>query len=448
MTFLQFSDGKAAPLIQHRTTRAGFIVAALCAAYAVAFVDRSLMGVAGAPIKIALGLSDTQFGLMHGLAFVALYCLCGIPAGWMADRLDRRMLISAALLFWSVMTAACGLTTSASLFFMARVGVGLGEAILVPAGMSLLSSAVDKARMARSVAIFLMGAALGNAVALLGGGFLLNRLNAYNPFQAIVAPWQVLFLIACVPGLVLGVVFACVREPEREASVRATNESVGGLFYALEHLWAFRKAYGFLTAATGCSVMLAQAQSAWAPLFYARKFGLFPGDSAISVGLMFLLSAPIGQWAGGLSIDRLSARGVSAPSHLVLTVCALAAVPPAYLFCLSDDLWISRAAYVVFNFLVFAATPAGLTGWQFLTPERNAGVTIAILISLVTLMGAGLGPVLVGWANDSIFQDESALGISLFAVISAAAAACVVLSIFGRKSYALAIVVRRQSVGQ
>jgi hypothetical protein len=109
---------------------------------------------------------------------------------------------------------------------------------------------------------------------------------------------------------------------------------------------------------------------------------------------------------------------------------------------------VSRAAYVVFNFLVFAATPTGLTGWQLLTPERVAGVTMAILVSLVTLMGAGLGPILVGWAKDSIFRDESALGTSLFSVISIAAAACFVLSICGRKPYSEALAARRQSFGE
>lgn len=170
-----------------------------------------------------------------------------------------------------------------------------------------------------------------------------------------------------------------------------------------------------------------------------------PGDSAISFGTMFLLSAPLGQWAGGLAIDRLFMRGDAAPSHRILALCALAAVPPTWLFCVSGDLWLSRAAYLVFNFLVFAATPAGLTGWQLLTPERNAGVIIAILVSLVTLLGAGLGPILVGWANDSVFRDEAALGMSLFAVIAIAAAACLAMATCGRRSYAQAIAVQRRS---
>ncbi|UZE49838.1 MFS transporter [Rhodopseudomonas sp. P2A-2r] len=405
----------------------------------MAFIDRALIGVAGAPIKHDFGLSDTQFGLMHGMAFVALYCLCGIPMGWIADCVDRRLMIAAALLFWSVMTAICGLAGSFSQFFMARIGVGLGEAVLVPAGMSLLSSVVSRHRMARSVAIFLMGAALGSSIALLGGGFLLNHFSAANPLQGQYEPWQLLFLIACVPGLVLAVVFALIREPPRIRSEADPARFSSSVVDALSHLGQFKKAYGFLTAATACSVLLAQAQAAWVPLLYVRKFGLSAGDSAIWLGIMFVISAPIGQWVGGLLIDWLYARKVPAPSNVVLASCAIAAILPAYVFCSSDQLWTSRAAYVLFNFLVFAATPAGLTGWQQLTPKRMAGLTIAILVSVVTLVGVDIGPALVGWLIDRVFQSEAAIGYALFLVIAVTAVLCCAFSISGRKAYSEAL---------
>jgi MFS family permease len=429
-------------LIGREATRPALIVAALCAAYAVAFVDRSLVAVAGGPIKNDLGLSDIQFGLISGTAFVVLYCLCGLPMGWMADRFDRRMTITAGLLFWSAMTVFCGLAGSFAVFFTARVGVGLGEAILLPAGMSLLSSAVAKEKMARAVAIFLMGSTIGNGTAFLGGGFLLNRLSGLNPgfpFAGQMAPWQILFLTASLPGLVLAVLFAQIREPRRSAQGAVVAGFWSGAMAAILHMLNFRRAYGFLTAATACSIILTQAQAAWVPLVYVRNFGLSSGDSAISVGLMFIISAPIGQWVGGFLIDNLRMRGVRAPTHVVLALCAVMALPAAFLFCTSDQLAASRSAYVLFNFLVFAATPAGLTGWQLLTPERNAGMTVAILVSVVTLIGVGLGPVVVGWLNDYVFQDEAALGKSLFIVILLSGLACFGLALTGRGAYAEAI---------
>src|ERR1700727_1320689 len=103
------------------------ILALLFCSYVAAFIDRGLVSVAGAPIKHDLGLSDIQFGLLNGTAFVALYCVCGIPLGWLADRTDRRAVIAIGLLFWSAMTAACAIDDSLGGFFLARAGVGLGE---------------------------------------------------------------------------------------------------------------------------------------------------------------------------------------------------------------------------------------------------------------------------------------------------------------------------------
>jgi MFS family permease len=348
-------------------------------------------------------------------------------------------MIAAALLFWSVMTAICGLAGSFSQFFMARIGVGLGEAVLVPAGMSLLSSVVPPHKMARSVAIFLMGAAIGNAIALLGGGFLLNQFSVVNPLQGRYQPWQLLFLIACVPGLILAAIFAFIREPPRIRADAYPARFSSSVVEALGHLGRHRRAYGFLTVATTCSVLLAQAQAAWVPMLYVRKFGLSAGDSAIWLGVMFVVSAPIGQWAGGVLIDRLYARQVPAPSNVILASCSVTATLPAFIFCTSDELWLSRAAYVLFNFLVFAATPAGLTGWQQLTPPRIAGLTVAILVSVVTLLGAGIGPAIVGWLNDGIFGSEAGVGHSLFLVIAISAVLCFSFSIGGRKAYSTAL---------
>src|SRR5580693_6148662 len=111
-----------------------YVLGLLFCSYIVAFIDRGLVSVAAAPIKHDLHLSDAQLGLLNGTAFVALYCVCGIPLGWLADRIDRRAVIALGLLIWSAMTAACAITGSFGAFFLARVGVGLGEACLVPAG--------------------------------------------------------------------------------------------------------------------------------------------------------------------------------------------------------------------------------------------------------------------------------------------------------------------------
>lgn len=413
------------------------LVLLLSLSYAVSFVDRALVAVAGAPIKQAFALSDTQFGLLHGLAFVAMYCLCGIPFGWLADRADRRRILAGGLLFWSVMTAVCGLADSFALFFVARIGVGLGEACLVPVAMSMLGSAIPREHMARSVTVFLMGATLGNAAALIGGGRLLAWMADSAALEAWVAApdaWRVLFVVAAVPGVLLAVLALCMAEPPRTAG--AQPSAGAGLAAAARHLRSHASAYFFLTAATACSVTLAQAQAAWMPMFFSRRFGFGSGESAMMVGIIFLATAPSGQWVGGRVLTYLQGRGAPAPSNLLLAGAALLCLPAAAVFCLADDPDTSRAAYAVFNFLVFSATPAGLTGWQLLTPDRVRGVLIALLVSVVTLVGVGIGPGAVGLLIDRGFGDPQAIHLALLSVIALAALACAATALAGLRSVA------------
>jgi MFS family permease len=408
------------------------ILSLLFCSYVVAFIDRGLVSVAGAPIKHDLGLSDTQFGLLNGTAFVALYCLCGIPLGWLADRTDRRAVIALGLLIWSAMTAACAMTDSFAAFFIARVGVGLGEACLVPAGISLLGSVTPRHRMARTVAIFLMGAAVGNVLALLAGGWILEHIGAAKiPGLVEIAPWRALFLLAAIPGFALAALVMGIREPARAASsVRPWD----ALKTASALLYDNRRAYVPLTIATACIITLSQTQAAWVPLFYVRAFGLAPGQAARTVGLMFLLSAPTGQWLGGLLIDHLRVRGIAAAPHVLQAGCSILCIPAAVVFCSAKQLSISEAGYVVFNLLVFAATPAGMTGWQLLTPERFQGLIVALLIAVVTLIGVGVGPVVVGLLTDRLFGHE--IGVSLLCVVVGAGIVGFFSALSGRRAFA------------
>ncbi len=429
--------------IDRRQARAARrVVLLLALSYAVSFVDRALVAVAGAPIRHEFGLSDTQFGSLHGLAFAAMYCLCGVPFGWLADRVARRGLLAAGLVFWSAMTALCGLATSYPMFFAARIGVGFGEACLVPVAMSMLGNTVARGEMAQAVAIFLMGATLGNSAALIGGGQLLSALGndavraAWHLGSA--PPWRVLFGVAALPGFVVALLAMMLREPPRDG-VDSSAAGARGLRAAALHLRAHGRAYGFLTAATACSVTLSQAQAAWMPLFFVRRFGLAPGDAATTVGLLFLATAPAGQWAGGRALAlMLQRRGVDAPANLLLALTGLLSLPAAACFCFADDRRTCELGYAAFNFIVFSATPAGMTGWQWLTPDRVRGLLVAVLVAAVTLVGVGLGPSAVGLLTDRWFADPRALNLALLMLVCAAGLACAAFALAGRRAFARA----------
>ena len=430
--------------MQSSTRRTGtgsspwYVAGLMGCGYAVSFLDRALVSVAGAPIKQDLGLSDTQFGLLQGTSFVILYSLCGLPLGRLADRVDRRRMIALGILFWTAMTMVCGLAGSFAMFFLARIGVGLGEASLVPAGMSLIGSVMPRDKMARAIAVVIMGATIGTATALMGGGYLLGGFGAAGPIDlpllGVIAPWQALFLIAGLPGLAVAALVMTIREPARAAVPRA-QASLGA---ALAHVRAHLPAYGFLTAAACCNVTIAQTQGAWAPLFFVRQFGLSPGASAMLVGAMFLVSAPTGQLLGGILTDRLQARSIAGAQNLVMALLLALALIPGAVFCTTDNLWLAQASYPLFTFLVSAATPTGLAALQLLTPGRHRGTLSALFLSIVTLVGLGLGPAAVGLLTDHLFHDERALGSSLLIVILVAGSAGPLLALAGRRPFARA----------
>ena len=419
------------------------IIALLSCAYVVAFIDRGLVATAGAPLQRDLHLSDTQFGLLSGPAFVVFFCLCSIPLGWLADRTSRQGVIAIGMCAWSLMTSVCALTSSFAGFFVARLGVGLGEACLVPAALSLIRNAAPRGELAKAVALFLMGATVGNAIALVGGSQIIEHLGVALgtiPGMGGITPWRALFALASVPGMVLAVFVMRLRIPPRIPSTASLPRALRNAWRVLQ---VRRCAYFWLTASTTCIIVLSQTPTAWMPLWYVRRYGLSPGHSAMLIGLLFVISAPTGQWFGGMLIDRMRSRGVTAAPQLLQGGSALLCLPFAWGFCSSSTLSGSAASYAIYNLLAFAATPAGMTGWQWLTPQRAQGLIIALLVSGVTMAGIGLGPSAVGIVSD----HTGSLGRALFVILVACALAGTSCALLGTPGFVKATEQIRKRLG-
>ena len=200
---------------------AWYVAILLAAAHLVSFVDRFVMSLVMEPLKADLGLSDFQLGLLQGTGFVILYTLVALPLGLMADRVNRRNLIVAGIVLWSLATGLCGLAYSFGSLFLARIGVGFGEAALVPAAMSLLAAYFPRRQLGRAVSLFTTGASLGKSTALIGGGAVLAMLVAAGgltlPGIGRLVPWQGTFVVMAVPGFLLAALLLTLREPPRPA---------------------------------------------------------------------------------------------------------------------------------------------------------------------------------------------------------------------------------------
>jgi MFS family permease len=188
--------------------------------YTLSFVDRQILGLLVPFIKADLKINDTLVGLLAGTAFALFYAVMGLPLGRVADSANRRNLISISIAFWSIFTAACALARSYTTLFLARVGVGVGEAGLNPASFSILSDLFPKERLGAALSVFYIGNLLGSSLALIVGGTVVQAVTRQPevtlPILGAMASWRLTFLILGLPGLFFALLVFTVKEPIRK----------------------------------------------------------------------------------------------------------------------------------------------------------------------------------------------------------------------------------------
>lgn len=418
------------------TVYAWYVALLLSTGHLVSFIDRFLMSLVMEPLKHDLGVSDTQLGLLQGTGFVILYTLLAVPLGRMADSVNRRNLIIAGILLWSSATALCGFASSFGSLFLARIGVGFGEAALVPAAMSILASYFPRSQIGRAVSVFTLGASLGKSAALIGGGAILAMLTVAGglplPGLGRLLPWQGTFVLMAIPGIALALLLLTVREPARVASTTIKPSIASAAAYVRTH----RSAYFSHTAAASCAILVIQSLAAWAPTFYQRLFAMTAPQAGLLVGSVILVAAPAGHLTGGYLTDLFEKRGSPAPAAPVMIIGLIGAIPVMIVLGLTRSLPISLAAYGLLNFGVTMGAPASLAGIQMLTPDRLRGVVTSMFLATITLIGIGLGPPLVGLVTDTLFHDPKALGLSLILVITMVGILGSALALLSRRFFA------------
>lgn len=381
---------------------AWYVALLLATAHLVSFIDRYLMSLVMEPLKADLAISDTQLGLLQGTGFVILYTLVAVPLGRAADRVNRRNLIVAGIVIWSIATALCGLATSFGGLFAARIGVGFGEAALVPAAMSLLAAYFPRHQLGRAVSLFTTGASLGKSAALIGGGAVLAVLTIAGGLSlggtTMLAPWQGTFVLMAIPGLVIAALMFTVREPAREAVSATVAEP--GIADAWRYVVQHRAAFFLHTGASALVVLTIQSIAAWAPSFYIRFFDLTPSQAGVAIGSVTLLAAPLGHLSGGALTDWFQKRSWRSPVAPVIVIGMAGAIPSVTLFVVSENLPLSLVAYGLLSFFITLAAPASLAGLQMLAPDRLRGILTSMFLAVVTLVGIGIGPALVGLCTD------------------------------------------------
>lgn len=417
-----------------------YVAAVLCAAHTVSLIDRFVMALVTEPVRAAMHLSDTQLGLLQGTGFVILYCGFAIPLGAVADVTNRRNLIMVGISIWSLATAAAAFTNSFETLFLTRILVGMGEACLIPAGMSLLTAYFAPANLARGTAIFGLGANFGYGLAFLGGGAMLALLQAGGglalPGFGLLTPWQGIFIFAGATAMPVLLMLLWLREPPRRHSIAGgVRTRLGGAAEGLSWLWTNLRSYlpflvvGALTAVTGYAV------TSWSPSLFVRLHGLTTPEASRLIGLIGIAAGPLGTIAGGMLLDRLRSRGVIGAPLVIMGAGCVYTLATVAAFCNAPNLPIAIAMFSLFMFGSTFVLPSLYVGMQLLTPDRHRGIAASFNMMTYTLCGLGLGPTAVGAISDRLPAGEGTLGTAAVIVEIAMAAIIVPVAILARHRF-------------
>lgn len=396
-----------------------YVVGVLMLVYVFSFIDRQILNLLVGPIRTDLGISDTQMSLLMGFSFAVFYTLCGIPLGRLADSKSRRGLIAAGLVFWSLATAACGMVSRYWQLFIARVGVGVGEAALSPAAYSLITDYFPKEKRATAMSVYSMGIFIGAGIAFLLGGLVIKFAVAHGPVTlpliGEIRPWQVVFLILGGAGVLFSLVLFTVREPPRTGSHQAPPLREVLAYFGKNRRTVLCHNFGFAFLA-----LSSYSASAWIPSFFVRVHGWDAGHLGLVYGSIVTVFAPAGTVFGGWLADRWSKQGVTDATLRVGLYAAIGCVPLGSLFVFPASANLAAALLIPGAFLLgmpFGVAPAGV---QELMPPNMRGQATAVYLFVVTLVGLGIGPTAVALCTDFLFQDDKAVGWSMLLVCGTA----------------------------
>ncbi len=360
---------------------------ALTFIFTINALDRQILLILLEDIKLELGLSDSQLGLLTGFAFVAIYVTLGLPAAHLADRKGRSRIIAIALAIWSVMTVFCGMAHSYATLLLARCGVGVGEAGCTPAAHSMIADVYPRHQRATALSIYGSGYFIGAFVGFALGGWIAQ---AYG--------WRMAFIAVGAPGiLIAGLVWAFMRDPARHHQ-GASSHRESGFWESIGAIWRIG-AFRWYVGGGSIAAFAAYGMMTWLPALLIREYGLQKSDIGAILGLISGaggFSAAIGF---GMLADRLGQRDRRWNLWLASVLFALCAPATAAAFLSGNATW------TLFYYAIPAAFSAAFTApiiniTQQIVPSNLHAMVTAVIFLVFNVVGFGLGPLAVGFMSD------------------------------------------------
>ncbi|HEY0648362.1 MFS transporter [Phenylobacterium sp.] len=361
------------------------VLAVLILAYTFNFLDRQILGILAGSIKKDLGLTDSQLGLMGGLAFALFYTGLGVPIAALADRWSRTWIMTGALTLWSGFTAACGFAGGFWQLFLCRMGVGVGEAGGVAPAYSLISDYFPKEQRARALAAYSFGIPIGSALGILFGGLIAATID-----------WRAAFIVVGLAGVALAPIFRLVvKEPPREVAA-ASVPATGGIRKLLA-----KPSFWLISLGAAASSVCGYGVAFWLPSFFERSLGMGLVDRSLFLGSMTLVGGVLGVWAGGVLGDRLG-RARPAAYLLVPAVAFLLALPCFVLAVQAKSLVLAFVLFLIPTGLNLVWLGPVITAVQHLVAPSHRSTASACFLFVNNLIGLGLGTWYFGAVSDAL----------------------------------------------
>jgi len=406
-------------------SRGWWLVAALFIAGIVSYANRLVLGVLVDPLRASFGVSDSAISLLQGPAFTLIYVLASLPIGRLTDRVNRKRLVTLGATVWAIAATLCGLAPNFTALLAARFLIGISEATLVPAAVSMIADSFEKHRRGTAFGVFGMATVLGGPIGISAGGLLLNLANrgafASWPLIGSLPPWRMVLVLFGAIGLVAPLALMTVREPRRLETTESTLPGSTGGFFS-------RHGRVLIPLYLGCGLLAVGDYGliSWAPSVLSRRFQWRSDEVGLAFGFITAVAGILGSISGG-SLSDFAERRKGLEGRF--KVCVLAAIGAV---CAALAVSGPSSGFVLagVGLWVLISTVGGIGGpvaIQSAVPNQYRGLSASVFTFCNTLLGYGCGPTLVAVVTDRGLHAPESVGYAISAVVAPAAAIAALL---------------------
>lgn len=425
--------------VQEKTalSPAWYIVGLLTFANIMSYADRHLLTLVVDSIRTDFNISDTQVALLLGPAFTLFYCVLSFPFGQLADRVNRKNLCTFAIATWSVMTLLCGLSENFWQLFAARAGVGIGEAALAPAALSMLSDRFAPESRGRAIGVFSSATYLGFCIAMVLGGIILRMFSGlgtvHMPVFGSLAVWQSAFIVAGLPGLVIALLLYTLKEPPRSRHIGSATLAGTRKFMQ----WLAKDKSSFLYVYVCCAIFTFATftLAPWLATFFIRVHGMDAASAGLWLGGTSTPAGLAGCVIAGAMGDRWTRQRSRGGKFRGIFFGLCIMLPSLVLMVSVRSTAAALAWQVLFTFGNAACFASSMATIQDMVPGQFRGQAAAILLLSNAIIGYALGPVATALVTEHVFKNDAALGQSFLVVTLPGIVIAMVLAYAGRNAY-------------